>query len=218
MRAAMTSALSVLISRLNFRIPATCPLFIFTCQRTPGDHLKTSAFNSWTSAFSCSTSEFRSSNESAVATAASWPADPPVSVSIAVGVSSPHHSAAQGGHDQLRWMYFLRGFDSRHPLCFSAKLASTSVGTITRFKRFSVSQCLHLTYHTFSSDRLRILPARSACVAVSKRTIPPRRRARGPMLQNVTPKKLFEPKLDYDVINAKIIEKYDCHTTTTALY
>ena len=217
MRAAMTSALSVLISRLNFRIPATCPLFIFTCQRTPGDHLKTSAFNSWTSAFSCSTSEFRSSNESAVATAASWPADPPVSVSIAVGVSSPHHSAAQGGHDQLRWMYFLRGFDSRHPLCFSAKLASASVGTFTRFKRFSVLQCLHLTYHTFWSG-LRILPARSACVAVSKRAIPPRRRARGPMLQNVTPKKLFEPKLDYDVINAKLIKEYDCHTTTAALH
>ena len=92
----MTSALSVLIVRLNVRIPATCLLFIFTCRRTSGDHLKTSAFNSWTSAFSCSTSEFRSSNESAVATAASWPADPPVSVSIAVGVSSSHHSAQWG--------------------------------------------------------------------------------------------------------------------------
>ena len=30
--------------------------------------------------------------------------------------------------------------------------------------------------------------------------------------------KLFGPKRDYDVINAKIIEKYDCHTTTAALY
>ena len=38
------------------------------------------------------------------------------------------------------------------------------------------------------------------------------------MLQNVTPKKLFEPKLDYDVINAKLIKKYDCHTTTAALH
>ena len=38
------------------------------------------------------------------------------------------------------------------------------------------------------------------------------------MLQNVTPKKLFEPKLDYDVINAKLIKEYDCHTTTTALH
>ena len=36
------------------------------------------------------------------------------------------------------------------------------------------------------------------------------------MLQNVTPKKLFEPKLDYDVINAKLIKEYDCHTTTAA--
>ena len=26
------------------------------------------------------------------------------------------------------------------------------------------------------------------------------------MLQNVTPKHLFEPKLDYDVINAKLIK------------
>ena len=26
------------------------------------------------------------------------------------------------------------------------------------------------------------------------------------MLQNVTPKNLFEPKLDYDVINAKLIK------------
>ena len=30
--------------------------------------------------------------------------------------------------------------------------------------------------------------------------------------------KLFEPKRDYDVIDAKLIEKYDCHTTTAALY
>ena len=38
------------------------------------------------------------------------------------------------------------------------------------------------------------------------------------MLQNVTPKQLFEPKLDYDVINAKLIKEYDCHTTTAALH
>ena len=49
-------------------------------------------------------------------------------------------------------------------------------------------------------------------------SIPPRRRARGATWQKVTPKKLFGPKRDYDVMNAKIIEKYDCHTTTAALY
>ena len=48
--------------------------------------------------------------------------------------------------------------------------------------------------------------------------IPPRRRARGATWEKVTPKKLFGPKRDYDVMNAKIIEKYDCHTTTAALY
>ena len=29
---------------------------------------------------------------------------------------------------------------------------------------------------------------------------------------------LFGPKRDYDVINAKLIEKYVCHTTKNALY
>ena len=39
------------------------------------------------------------------------------------------------------------------------------------------------------------------------------------MLQNVTPKKLFEPKLDYDVINAKLIKKTRLphHNSRTAL-
>ena len=39
------------------------------------------------------------------------------------------------------------------------------------------------------------------------------------MLQNVTPKNLFEPKLDYDVINDKLIKK-TClphHYSRTAL-
>ena len=121
MRAAMTSALSVLISRLNVRIPATCLLFIFTCRRTSGDHLKTSAFNSWTSAFSCSTSEFRSSNESAVVAAASWPAVPPADpaasvvfgvVSVAVGVVFFSDHLAHFEHDHLR--FWLPGIDSCH--------------------------------------------------------------------------------------------------------
>ena len=39
------------------------------------------------------------------------------------------------------------------------------------------------------------------------------------MLQNVTPKKLFKPKLDYDVINAKLIKKIRLphHNSRTAL-
>ena len=41
--------------------------------------------------------------------------------------------------------------------------------------------------------------------------------ARGATWEKVTPKKLLGPKRDYDVMNAKIIEKYDCHTTTAAL-
>ena len=49
-------------------------------------------------------------------------------------------------------------------------------------------------------------------------SIPPRRRARGATWQKVTPKKLLGPKRDYDVINAKIIGKYDRHTATAALY
>ena len=46
------------------------------------------------------------------------------------------------------------------------------------------------------------------------------------MLQNVTPKKLFEPKLDYDVINAKLIKNtiatpqqpHGIETMTTAFF
>ena len=46
------------------------------------------------------------------------------------------------------------------------------------------------------------------------------------MLQNVTPKKLLEPKLDYDVINAKLIKNtiatpqqpHGIETMTTAFF
>ena len=152
-----------------------------------------------------------------------WPADPAASVavgvvSVAVGVASLSLKTwAHSGHVQLRLMYASpRGCDNRQLHFFSIVRNAFSSSACSVF--FS-SHHLHCTDH-LPSRNWRVLPSATLSLSAgsTRSPIPPRRRARGATRQNVTPNKLFEPKHDYDVINANLIEKYDCHTTTAALH